>query len=413
MIALNIGILKQKKWLAASAAGLFLFFLLLTFPSAPSSYTSGTSTSTSGSSPAGKAVEISTKKISYDKTTPPTVGCESIVIAQQQLLISEYAKILKDIRYVNIWGYLETENKGDAAIWVAQQILLNMLGITTMEVCRYVDRGCDMEKFAGALKGHEHSAIVIAGGGNTNDFYWDDVPSRFKMMAKFPDVPVRSFPQSIYFTKPDKLNETLTNYGAHPDLQLCARDRPSFDFLEEHFKPQGIDTRLTPDIAFMFGDRKDIRINTPKKWDILILARDDWEVTKGAESELKEGEGTLTLPTGRTVTYKKIDWKKIPTPGINDEGHKELGKNQRAYAKAMDGFALLASSRFVITDRLHGHIMTTVLGVPHVLLDSKLKKNLNYHGTWTEDCGCVRVVDDMGEAMGMAGMFFDVAENRA
>jgi hypothetical protein len=31
----------------------------------------------------------------------------------------------------------ETENKGDAAIWSAQQILLSMMGITFMETCRY------------------------------------------------------------------------------------------------------------------------------------------------------------------------------------------------------------------------------------------------------------------------------------
>jgi hypothetical protein len=30
----------------------------------------------------------------------------------------------------------ETGNKGDAAIWSAQQILLSTFGIETMEVCR-------------------------------------------------------------------------------------------------------------------------------------------------------------------------------------------------------------------------------------------------------------------------------------
>lgn len=44
--------------------------------------------------------------VSYDKLTPPTVGCESIVHDLQEKLLSEYQEILKGIRYVNVWGYL-------------------------------------------------------------------------------------------------------------------------------------------------------------------------------------------------------------------------------------------------------------------------------------------------------------------
>jgi hypothetical protein len=69
-------------------------------------------------------------------TRAPTPGCENIVNDLQQRLIHAYQKRFEGIRYANIWGYLETENKGDAAIWSAQQILLSILGIETMEACR-------------------------------------------------------------------------------------------------------------------------------------------------------------------------------------------------------------------------------------------------------------------------------------
>lgn len=87
--------------------------------------------------PPAKAGPAHPKGISYDVTTPPTVGCEDLVNDLQQELIRSYSKLLKGVRYANIWGYLETENKGDAAIWTAQQILLTMMGIETMEACRY------------------------------------------------------------------------------------------------------------------------------------------------------------------------------------------------------------------------------------------------------------------------------------
>jgi hypothetical protein len=87
--------------------------------------------------PSAKAGPAHPKGLSYDVTTPPTAGCEDLVNDLQQELIRSYSKVLKGVRYANIWGYLETENKGDAAIWTAQQILLTMLGIETMEACRY------------------------------------------------------------------------------------------------------------------------------------------------------------------------------------------------------------------------------------------------------------------------------------
>lgn len=124
------------------------------------------------------------------------------------------------------------------------------------------------------------------------------------------------------------------------------------------------------------------------------------------------GEGILSLAGGTlNVTYQKVDWKFTPTPGINvDEsdrdGYKETGKNQRAWAKAIAGFELLGSARFVVTDRLHGHILSTVIGVPHVLMDSKLGKNINFHDTWTRDCECTRITSDITSALNVAKLYF-------
>lgn len=75
--------------------------------------------------------------ISYQLDVPVKEGCEDVVSKLQLRLISEYRKLLKGVRYANIWGYLETENKGDAAIWAAQQILFSMMGIKFENACRY------------------------------------------------------------------------------------------------------------------------------------------------------------------------------------------------------------------------------------------------------------------------------------
>lgn len=356
--------------------------------------------------------------ISYQLDIPPTIGCEAKVNELQQTLIQEYTRLFDGIRYANIWGYLETENKGDAAIWSAQQILLSILGIDTMEACRFMHKGCDMAKFRKSLKDHEpHSGIIMAGGGNFNDYYWEDQPSRMKMISNFTSYPVRAFPQSIYMTKPERIERTKESFGKHNNLQLAARDQPSYDWLDETFKAnEGIESVLVPDIAFMWGNRSDFRVNTKKTHDILILARKDHEISAGDSSDIEFGEGTLDFGDLGNVTYQKVDWKFTDTPGINPdkesaEGYKEKGKNQRAWAKAIAGFELLGSARFVITDRLHGHILSTVIGVPHVLMDSKLGKNLNFHNTWTRDCECTRITENIADALDVAKLYFESVES--
>jgi exopolysaccharide biosynthesis predicted pyruvyltransferase EpsI len=348
--------------------------------------------------------------VSYDLTRAPTPGCENLVNDLQQRLIHAYQKRLKGIRYANIWGYLETENKGDAAIWSAQQILLSILGIETMEACRFMYKDCDIEKFRRKLEEHRpHSGIIMAGGGNFNDYYWEDQPSRMNMIENFQNISIRAFPQSIYMHNPERIEKTRKSFNKHHDLQLAARDKPSYDWLMDNFgNSEGIQSDLVPDIAFMWGNRSDFRHNTKKTQDILILARKDAEISDGDSANIEFGEGKVDLGGSiGNVTYNKVDWKFTKTPSIDDEGIREQGKNQRAWAKSMAGFDLLGSAHFVITDRLHGHILSTVIGVPHVLMDSKLGKNLNFHNTWTRDCACTKITKSIDSAFDVARMFFE------
>jgi exopolysaccharide biosynthesis predicted pyruvyltransferase EpsI len=261
----------------------------------------------------------------------------------------------------------ETENKGDAAIYTAQQMVLASMGITTMEACRFAEgSGCNGTAYRKALEDHKpYSAIMMAGGGNFNDFYWEDQPARIKTAAAYKDFPIRSFPQSIHMTKPEKIQQTYDSFSAHPDIQLAARDQPSYDWLQKQFGKTKVRHVLSPDVAFAWGDRSDIRKNIKKKYDVLILARDDWEITHSSK-DVATGVGELDLggEIGK-VSYRKVDWKKTPTPlidGVDENGNKlpgkagekEEGKEQRAFAKAMNGFEMLAEARLVITDRLHG-----------------------------------------------------------
>jgi pyruvyl transferase EpsO len=48
------------------------------------------------------------------------------------------------------------------------------------------------------------------------------------------------------------------------------------------------------------------------------------------------------------------------------------------------GCRILSSGRVVITDRLHGHILSLLLGIPHVLLDNSYGKVRSFYESWTK-----------------------------
>ena len=54
------------------------------------------------------------------------------------------------------------------------------------------------------------------------------------------------------------------------------------------------------------------------------------------------------------------------------------------------GCALLARGSVVVTDRLHGHILSLLLGIPQVVLDNSYGKVRQFHETWTKSMPQVR-----------------------
>ena len=66
------------------------------------------------------------------------------------------------------------------------------------------------------------------------------------------------------------------------------------------------------------------------------------------------------------------------------------------------GLSILQRGQVLVTDRLHGHILATLLGVPHVLLDNADQKLSAFHNTWTRGLRSCRLADNPTDALRMA-----------
>ena len=80
--------------------------------------------------------------------------------------------------------------------------------------------------------------------------------------------------------------------------------------------------------------------------------------------------------------------------------------HRQAWKRTMIGFNFLTRGELVILDRLHGHILSVMLGMPSILIDNNVGKLSKYRNAWTSTCQLVKVASSAEEAKEMAETFF-------
>ena len=63
---------------------------------------------------------------------------------------------------------------------------------------------------------------------------------------------------------------------------------------------------------------------------------------------------------------------------------------------------ILSLGRAVVTDRLHGHLLCLLLGLPHILLNDESGKNWNFYQSWSRESGLCRLAGSATEAWTLA-----------
>ena len=160
---------------------------------------------------------------------------------------------------------------------------------------------------------------------------------------------------------------------------------------------------LCPDMAFALGPCLP-RSEEPQV-DLVWLARTDAETLGGPAPALPGGT-------------ERVDWLEEPATALSEQYWalaQRLELDPPDWPALVDallrtceplarerlerGRQILTRGRVVITDRLHGHILCLLLGIPHVLLDNNYGKVGRFHRTWTRTCPLARWARSPAEAL--------------
>ena len=322
--------------------------------------------------------------------TPP----RSFIAGQQDKLGAALKKAGVEPGPYALVDFPEYANVGDSAIWLGQ---IGSLRRYTGRSPAYVSTCTDSFNADDLKRAVPDGPILITGGGNFGDLWIRHQQFRYALMTAFPGRRIVQLSQSIQFENPAELAVTKDAIRQHGNFHLLVRDRRSFDLATDNF---ACETQLAPDFAF--GMDPLTQHNSADK-DILFLLRSDKEAQGEGHAALKGFPDAIYTDwlTDDEGPLRIARWRSRITSALRRRSAEESRLDQynaRAHVRLDRGVKLILSARRVVTDRLHVHILSTILGVPNIVLDNNYGKIHGYRDQWTKDVGTSVAVSSADEA---------------
>ncbi len=320
-------------------------------------------------------------------------GARQSLFALRDRLTATVDPLVAGYRDCALVGFPDSSNVGDSAIWLGELAWLRDLGVRVAYRCH--ERDYDPKILEESCPG---GLILLHGGGNLGDLWPRMQRLRERVIQDFGGRRIVQLPQTIHFADRNALARARDVFDRHRDLTILVRDTVSLDLARREFQAT---TVLCPDMAFYLGP---LTVSRHKDVDVLWLRRTDLEAV--TRHDAIGGTGTVVT-----------DWLDPHQPMIRRLREavqplllrhprrlrllRQLTEASFDYqaGQRMDvGCRLLARARVVVTDRLHGHILALLLGIPQVLLDNSYGKLRHFHETWTQAMPRVQWVDSPAEA---------------
>ena len=293
--------------------------------------------------------------------------------AEIDALLLEVIDRSRPVALVNFPAHL---NLGDLALWVAEVETLRRLGVE-------IGYQAAWNRFSAATMRRRIGTgqILLNAGGNFGDLYAGQQGLREHILTACGDNPIVQLPQSIHFDERQNAERVNALLERHGNVTLLCRERRSVDLAATLFP--SVRAAYCHDLALSLDPRPR---PTPADTDVVWLARGDREA--------------LAPPPPAEPGMAVVDWHPAP-PGtppwaararaaaalqarLLPRGDRERPDPLwRAAASTFEPFAragvdqamqILARGRVVITNRLHGHVMALLLGIPSVVLDGTYGK---------------------------------------
>ncbi len=322
-------------------------------------------------------------------------------------------------------------NVGDHLIWLATVFYLtDVLKVKINYIASLDDFSAELMAEKGG-----NCPIVMQGGGNFGDSWNHHQLFRERIVAQYSDRQIIILPQCIYFANPENLDKSASIFNAHPNLTLFTRDNYSYELACQHFSNCKIikapdmvfqlvgmqlpTFKFNPKSPILYLCREDSELNkifVPKSLDIPNLVVKDW-LNKWVYREMVKDNPAWYWRLPGSVLLFREGWQR----GLSDplewlsrqkweRFHPDATKinqlpptfnrlyncsnYQLSWSLMHSGIYRVMQGNVVITNRLHGHVLCVLLGIPHIFLPNSYYKNEAFYQTWTCQINYCRFVKE-------------------
>lgn len=296
--------------------------------------------------------------IKYLKKLLPLSIKERIISISGLIHFFKYRRF-KNLDKAFVFLACDYKNIGDAAITFAQCEVLKKT-YPNHEIIEIPLRLTVSHLLAIKLVSKKTDIITIIGGGHFGDLYSGYQRLKNKIVTKFPDNYIISFPQSFNFDLDNKsslLRETQKSYQEHKNLLLMMRDEKSFSSAKNTFPKTNV--VLVPDVVLT----QDFSMPRSSRSGVQIILRNDVE----SVLNLQEKEDIQNQ-------IKSLNENFV----LTDTLHKEKMLNANERNVIFNGFIKnLKSKSLIVTDRLHAVIFCYITKTPCIAINSHGNKVKN------------------------------------
>ena len=277
----------------------------------------------------------------------------------------------KKVAYIDIPLHY---NVGDTLIYLGTEQFIQDHNILITH--RAFQKNIDHKKL------NESDVILLHGGGNFGDLYNKHQKLRESIVRKYPNKKIILLPQTIFFRSAKERSKSEKIFNAHKNLTFYVRDKRSLD-IAQSFSANAI---LMPDMAHSLHPLVDIQevMNDSRPINrVLNLGRKDVESTGQVNALDKKAFDWIDMLNLSDHLFLKF-FKKLQNVPILKY---RTAKNWKIQSDSL----LFRSSNYFLqhevvhTDRLHGLILSVLLGRKVILSDNSYGKNTAYHKQWLSE----------------------------
>ena len=326
----------------------------------------------------------------------------------REVALEVLSSTLDGARRVGLVNFPNHGNPGDPGLWLGTHSLLRSLGVKV--VYQSTPWSLDLDALGRAVR---DAPVLINGGGNFGDLYPSQHDARMKLVRGWRDRPVIQLPQSIQFSDPVNAVAVAEAIREHGAFTMMVRDAQSVSASRALL---GVEPILSPDHAFGLAP---LRSSHPITRDVLWMVWPSGVAEFTPASQLADPPGFVHVEdwhTGAALAHESFDraGQKAWTVNRKAESRWDEPSVRRDWPKLARTFEplarrwfsrgvdMVAGSRVLVTNKMHGHIVATMLGKPHVVLDNSYGKVSGCVDTWTRDLPGVHSATNAIEALSVA-----------